>query len=218
MTGANGEVVWEPGFTGFGEYRGTEWLDDRPFDEALRFAGQYADEETGLHYNTFRYYDPATGRFVSQDPIGLAGGFNLYQYAANPVLWVDPWGLAGDPATATHITYQGLDAATGKPYVGYASMQGNQTAQDVLRYRYGNDFSRFGGQAPDILYEGYGQAGKDIARGLEQRTFENLGGLEGAANKQNPVGAGNARRTEYLSAADEHLNKTSGKPSESAGC
>lgn len=59
---------------------------------------------------------------------------------------------------------------------------------------------------PVILYDGYGQKGKDIARGLEQRRFEQLGGLEGTANKQNPVGQGNARRTEYLNAADEHLN------------
>ncbi|WP_263263973.1 RHS repeat-associated core domain-containing protein, partial [Pseudomonas sp. RIT-PI-S] len=40
-----------------------------------------------------RYYDPEVGRFVTQDPIGLLGGDNLYQYAANPVAWVDPWGL-----------------------------------------------------------------------------------------------------------------------------
>ncbi|PWJ72511.1 UNVERIFIED_ORG: RHS repeat-associated protein [Pantoea agglomerans] len=55
--------------------------------------GQYFDAETGLHYNRFRYYDPDAGRFVSQDPIGLAGGVNLYQYAPNPLSWVDPLGL-----------------------------------------------------------------------------------------------------------------------------
>jgi len=53
------------------------------------------DQETGLHYNRFRYYDPEVGRFVSQDPIGLAGGVNNYQYAPNPVGWVDEFGLAG---------------------------------------------------------------------------------------------------------------------------
>ncbi|RMR35667.1 Rhs protein, partial [Pseudomonas savastanoi pv. glycinea] len=47
------------------------------------------DVETGLHYNTFRYYDPEIGRFIIQDPIGLLGGFNLYQYAPNPVGWLD---------------------------------------------------------------------------------------------------------------------------------
>ena len=145
------------------------------------------------------------------DPIGLLGGVNLYQYAPNPLGWIDPWGLAGNPATATHITYLGTDKATGKPYVGYASMQGNQTAQDVLNYRYGGNFERFGGTPPVILYDGYGQKGKDIARGMEQRTFEQLGGLDGTANKQNPVGQANARRTEYLSAADEHIaNKQTG--------
>jgi len=54
-------------------------------------------EETGLHYNRFRYYDPDIGRFISQDPIGLYGGNNLYQYAPNPVTWIDPWGLATRP-------------------------------------------------------------------------------------------------------------------------
>jgi hypothetical protein len=82
-------------------------------------------------------------------------------------------------------------------------MQGQQTPQDVIKYRYGNDFSRFGGTAPDPLFSGYGQAGKDTARGLEQRTFEHLGGLQDTANKQNQVGEGNTRRSIYLKAADE---------------
>jgi RHS repeat-associated protein len=57
--------------------------------------GQYLDRDTGLHYNTFRYYDPDIGRFISPDPIGLMGGTNLYQYAPNPVSWIDPWGWSG---------------------------------------------------------------------------------------------------------------------------
>jgi RHS repeat-associated protein len=61
----------------------------------LRFQGQYFDHETGLHYNRHRYYDPKIGRFLSKDPIGLMGGFNLYSYAPNPVTWVDPRGLQG---------------------------------------------------------------------------------------------------------------------------
>ncbi|MBJ6474313.1 MULTISPECIES: RHS repeat-associated core domain-containing protein, partial [Enterobacter cloacae complex] len=57
--------------------------------------GQYADGETGLHYNLFRYYDPQVGRFIVQDPIGFNGGnLNLYNYAPNPLLWIDPMGLA----------------------------------------------------------------------------------------------------------------------------
>jgi RHS repeat-associated protein len=55
--------------------------------------GQYADSETGLYYNTFRYYDPDIGRLISEDPIGVLGGLNLYGFAANADSWVDPWGL-----------------------------------------------------------------------------------------------------------------------------
>ncbi len=68
-----------------------------PVQQNLRFQGQYFDAETGLHYNRFRYYDPDCGRFISQDPIGLRGGINLYQYAPNPVTWIDPLGLAKIP-------------------------------------------------------------------------------------------------------------------------
>jgi RHS repeat-associated protein len=65
-----------------------------PVQQNLRFQGQYFDAETGLHYNRYRYYDPDCGRFISQDPIGLRGGVNIYQYAPNPVGWADPLGLA----------------------------------------------------------------------------------------------------------------------------
>jgi RHS repeat-associated protein len=54
--------------------------------------GQYLDRETGLYYNTFRYYDADLGAFTTPDPIGLLGGLNLHQYAPNPIAWVDPWG------------------------------------------------------------------------------------------------------------------------------
>jgi uncharacterized protein RhaS with RHS repeats len=45
-----------------------------------------------LYYNTFRYYDPGCGRFISPDPINIEGGLNLYQYAPNAANWIDPWG------------------------------------------------------------------------------------------------------------------------------
>ncbi|WP_316364685.1 RHS repeat-associated core domain-containing protein [Candidatus Thiodiazotropha sp. CDECU1] len=66
----------------------------------LRMPGQYADAESGLFYNHHRYYDPATGRYISSDPIGLAGGLNTFAYAmANPANYTDPEGLrASAPA------------------------------------------------------------------------------------------------------------------------
>ncbi|XQF94477.1 RHS repeat-associated core domain-containing protein (plasmid) [Pseudoalteromonas espejiana] len=57
------------------------------------FQGQYLDEG-GLHYNRYRYYSPKQQRFINQDPIGLVGGINHYQYAPNPVNWVDPLELS----------------------------------------------------------------------------------------------------------------------------
>ena len=72
----------------------SEFSDGLKADIPFRFQGQYYDEESGLHYNRFRYYDPEIGRFVSQDPIGLMGGMNLFEYAPNPVGWVDPFGLS----------------------------------------------------------------------------------------------------------------------------
>lgn len=64
------------------------------FHMPLRFPGQYFDKETFRHYNHYRYYDPTLGRYISSDPIGLAGGGNTYIYALNnPVMYYDPYGL-----------------------------------------------------------------------------------------------------------------------------
>jgi RHS repeat-associated protein len=62
--------------------------------DGLRLLQEHMDRETGLHFNTFRFYDPDVGRFTTPDPIGLEGGLNLYQYAPNPIGWADPWGWA----------------------------------------------------------------------------------------------------------------------------
>ncbi|WP_181432179.1 RHS repeat domain-containing protein, partial [Pseudomonas jessenii] len=93
MTDREGQIVWQATYKAWGA---VERLHVNEVEQNLRFQGQYFDDETGLHYNTFRYYDPEVGRFVTQDPIGLLGSFNLYEYVKNPVLWSDPWGLCAD--------------------------------------------------------------------------------------------------------------------------
>ncbi|WP_368669167.1 RHS repeat-associated core domain-containing protein, partial [Gilliamella sp. Lep-s5] len=61
----------------------------------FRQLGQYEDVETGLYYNRFRYYNPETGLYISQDPIRLAGGIALYNYVHDANTWIDPFGLTG---------------------------------------------------------------------------------------------------------------------------
>jgi len=95
LTDWSGELAWSAHYRAWGEAQEilSETAKRVGIRNPLRFAGQYFDAETGLHYNRHRYYDPQSGRFVSKDPIGLAGGINVYQYALNPVEWVDPFGL-----------------------------------------------------------------------------------------------------------------------------
>ena len=66
-----------------------------PLNPNLLFAGQYFDQESGLAYNRFRYYDPQSGCYLKSDPIGLNGGETPYAYVHNPWDWLDPFGLAG---------------------------------------------------------------------------------------------------------------------------
>lgn len=95
LTNATGIIVWQAEYTAFGK---AQIAPDSTITNNLRYAGQYWDEETGLHYNWHRYYDPASGRYLSKDPIGFAGrDTNLYRYVQNnPVNRVDPSGLAGE--------------------------------------------------------------------------------------------------------------------------
>ena len=65
----------------------------------LRGSNQYFDQETGLHYNLHRYFDPATSRYLTPDPIGQLGGLNLYAFAnGDPINFVDPLGQQAIPA------------------------------------------------------------------------------------------------------------------------
>jgi len=90
LTDKAAQVVWAADYEPFGKVslqRATESND-------VRFPGQYFDAETGLHYNYFRDYDSYTGRYIESDPIGLRGGLNTYPYPLNPIMDIDPLGLA----------------------------------------------------------------------------------------------------------------------------
>ncbi len=94
LTDSDGEIVWSAHYRAYGEI---SRLDVSKIDNPIRFQGQYFDQESGLHYNRHRYYNPDIGRYLTPDPVKLAGGINAYQYAPNPTGWVDPLGLSTCP-------------------------------------------------------------------------------------------------------------------------
>ena len=101
MTDIHGNLLWYGEYTAWGRLK----KDGRVYKDAhqpFRLQNQYYDEETGLHYNLFRYYEPEAGRFVNQDPIGLLGGENLYWFAPNINIWTDTLGLRAGLFKAIH--------------------------------------------------------------------------------------------------------------------
>jgi RHS repeat-associated protein len=93
VTNSSGTVIWQWAYQSnpFGEQKPTSTTG---YVLNLRYPGQYFDAETGTNYNLFRTYEPATGRYLQSDPIGLAGGISTYDYGLNnPLMYVDPMGL-----------------------------------------------------------------------------------------------------------------------------
>ena len=109
MTDENGTIVWNADYKPFGN---AEIDPASTIVNHFRLPGQYYDEETGLHYNYYRYYAPGIGRYLRGDPIGLDGGMNLYAYCLNdPVGWMDPWGLYSfQQGLQDTTTYSGIAA------------------------------------------------------------------------------------------------------------
>ncbi|WP_338495213.1 putative T7SS-secreted protein [Streptomyces sp. SJL17-4] len=95
----SGDVAWRTRSTLWGT---TTWTRDATAYTPLRFPGQYFDPESGLHYNHFRYYDPESARYLSQDPLGLAPAPNPTTYVGNPHTWSDPLGLGPCPPKGEH--------------------------------------------------------------------------------------------------------------------
>lgn len=90
VSNADGSIIWQGTYDEYGRLTDVKAVVEQP----IRFEGQYEDVETGLFYNRFRYYDADAGRYITQDPIGLEGGDNFYEYGWNPLIFVDPLGLA----------------------------------------------------------------------------------------------------------------------------
>jgi RHS repeat-associated protein len=93
LTDYGGEIVWSSKYNAYGKVTRLSFGGVEQLEQPLRFQGQYFDAESGLHYNRHRYYNPDIGRYLTPDPIKLAGGLNQYQYTPNPTGWVDPLGL-----------------------------------------------------------------------------------------------------------------------------
>ncbi|HZR69221.1 MAG TPA: RHS repeat-associated core domain-containing protein, partial [Burkholderiales bacterium] len=126
------------------------------FQFNLRFAGQYSDQDNGLSYNYFRYYDPTTGRYRQSDPIGLRAGMSTYAYVrGRPTSSVDPLGLwnivigggatgvvgvSGTPASAQY-DYQSGAYVSDSGQIGAFSTVGAGVGGNVIT----NDGSETGG-------------------------------------------------------------------------
>jgi len=82
MPDKDGNLFWFGDYYGWGKLKSETNITETAH-QLFRLQNQYADRETGLHYNFFRYYEPDADRFVNQEPIGLLGGENLYQFALN---------------------------------------------------------------------------------------------------------------------------------------
>lgn len=107
VTDRYGMVLWAAHYNASGKVEANE---SGPLCNPLRLQGQYFDEETGLHYNRFRYFDTTTASYTSRDPLGTIPGANLHAFAPNTTSWIDPLGL-------TALDHTGAD---GQGYTIYA--------------------------------------------------------------------------------------------------
>ncbi|QIZ60934.1 RHS repeat protein [Acinetobacter indicus] len=113
LSNDSGECIWKISAQTWGKSLEIIASQDMLTQTAIRFQGQYYDEETGLHYNRYRYYEPHSARYLSKDPIGLEGGLNNLAYVNDPNQWVDPLGLNESLATTMKDAF--TDRVPGSP-------------------------------------------------------------------------------------------------------
>jgi RHS repeat-associated protein len=105
LVDVEGNIVWTAQHDAWGQ---AHVRADSAIDNPIRLQGQYADDETGLYYTRHRYYDPSVGQFISQDPLSLAAGNNLYRFAPNVFRWIDPHGLVPDKGAMPSDFYDNM--------------------------------------------------------------------------------------------------------------
>ncbi|EJD4091406.1 RHS repeat-associated core domain-containing protein, partial [Escherichia coli] len=110
LVSTEGAIEWCAEYDEWGKLLNEE--NPHQLQQLIRLPGQQYDEESGLYYNRHRYYDPLQGRYITQDPIGLKGGWNFYQYPLNPVQYIDSMGLASKYG---HLNNGGYGARPNKP-------------------------------------------------------------------------------------------------------
>ncbi|AEV97774.1 hypothetical protein A4D02_15985 [Niastella koreensis] len=156
MYDAAGKAVWEGALDIYGR---TKILKGKNSELPFRYAGQYEDVETGLYYNRFRYYDPEAGIYISQDPIRLLGGKQLYGYVNDPTVKVDIFGLSGfDPFSVGEITHfpDNIMFGQGRCAPQFSSI-GSQAADEIVGQpvrAVGEAIGR-GDLSPDVLVISY---------------------------------------------------------------
>ncbi len=131
----NGAIAWRAEFDEWGNIL----REDNPYnlEQLIRLPGQQWDKETGLYYNRHRYYDPLQGRYITQDPIGLMGGWNLYTYALNPILGFDPLGLAACKVLYPDYPIEYMNGSTSTWLGGHGGIVGYDEKGSTKYYEYG---------------------------------------------------------------------------------
>ncbi len=142
----------------------------RNVTQPIRFQGQWHDEESGLYYNRHRYYDPQQGRYISQDPIGLNGGTNLYGYVTNPTGMVDPLGLSG-VLGADFSNLTGLTSSCAQEGLTQGQVN-NMSPADLLTYFGGTVIQNGDGQ--NLYFGPDSKMSQLFSQGKGPQAFENF--------------------------------------------
>ncbi|WP_318392661.1 RHS repeat-associated core domain-containing protein, partial [Enterobacter sp.] len=118
----DGSIVWSAEFDEWGNLLS----EDNPqnLQQLIRLPGQHYDDESGLYYNRHRYYNPEQGRYITQDPIGLMGGWNLYIYPLNPVSSIDSLGLK--------VTFKGDQEQLKNMKEAYESLRNTKHGNEMI--------------------------------------------------------------------------------------